>query len=289
MSTAGNHNNTAISSSTSNDAESANKRPREENGDSDHDSDGDQPKKVLRAAQRSSKSCPYLDTINRHMLDFDFEKVCSVSLSNLHVYACLVCGKYFQGRGIASHAYNHSIHESHHIYINLETRKVYCLPDNYEVIDPSLDDIKYMSNPTFTTEEVEQLDSRVTHFRGLDGHDYVPGVIGINNLKKTAYVSVVVNALVRVPPIRDFFLIAKNYAHVSFFPKYFGDTTTIKHNKVTQTHTAHTTHVSLNGGKMQWCIFHIFEAKYSRTTIFLATCRGMKIFAQIRLSQCRKF
>jgi len=39
----------------------------------------------------------YLDTIRRYMLDFDFEKVCSVSLSNLNVYACLVCGKYFQG------------------------------------------------------------------------------------------------------------------------------------------------------------------------------------------------
>ena len=31
------------------------------------------------------------------MLDFDFEKLCSVSLSHLNVYACLVCGKYFQG------------------------------------------------------------------------------------------------------------------------------------------------------------------------------------------------
>jgi len=176
-------------------------------------SDDDAPKKPKRAENKASRSCPYLDTINRHMLDFDFEKVCTVSLSNLHVYACLVCGKYFQGKGIASHAYNHSIHESHHVFISLENRRVYCLPENYEVIDPSLDDIKYMLNPTFTLDEVKQLDSRVMHFRGLDGHDYVPGVIGINNLKKTAYVSVVVNALVRVPPIRDFFLIEKNYAH----------------------------------------------------------------------------
>lgn len=44
----------------------------------------------------------YLDTINRHMLDFDFEKVCSVSLSHLNVYACLVCGKYYQGTYIPS-------------------------------------------------------------------------------------------------------------------------------------------------------------------------------------------
>jgi U4/U6.U5 tri-snRNP-associated protein 2 len=41
--------------------------------------------------------CPYLDTIERKILDFDFEKLCSVSLVNMNVYACLVCGKYFQG------------------------------------------------------------------------------------------------------------------------------------------------------------------------------------------------
>lgn len=29
-------------------------------------------------------------------LDFDFEKCCSVSLSPINVYVCLVCGKYFQ-------------------------------------------------------------------------------------------------------------------------------------------------------------------------------------------------
>ena len=40
--------------------------------------------------------CPYLDTIDRAVLDFDFEKLCSISLSNNNVYACLVCGKYFQ-------------------------------------------------------------------------------------------------------------------------------------------------------------------------------------------------
>ena len=31
-------------------------------------------------------------------LDFDFEKCCSISLSPVNVYACLVCGKYFQAR-----------------------------------------------------------------------------------------------------------------------------------------------------------------------------------------------
>ncbi|KAF9979343.1 hypothetical protein BGZ73_000037 [Actinomortierella ambigua] len=50
-----------------------------------------------KAGDDKSGSGLYLDTIQRHMLDFDFEKVCSVSLSNINVYACLVCGKYFQG------------------------------------------------------------------------------------------------------------------------------------------------------------------------------------------------
>eukprot|EP00884_Botryococcus_braunii_P014964 jgi/Botrbrau1/23469/Bobra.106_1s0024.1 len=45
---------------------------------------------------RSGAECPYLDTISRQNLDFDFEKCCSVSLSPVNVYACLVCGKYFQ-------------------------------------------------------------------------------------------------------------------------------------------------------------------------------------------------
>lgn len=43
------------------------------------------------------RDCPYLGTINRHVLDFDFEKICSVSLSTNNIYACLVCGKYYQG------------------------------------------------------------------------------------------------------------------------------------------------------------------------------------------------
>jgi U4/U6.U5 tri-snRNP-associated protein 2 len=66
----------------------------------------------------------YLDTINRHMLDFDFEKVCSVSLSQINVYACLTCGKYYQGRGKSSHAYFHSMDKDHHVFINLSTLKV---------------------------------------------------------------------------------------------------------------------------------------------------------------------
>src|SRR5688500_6109004 len=93
----------------------------------------------------------------RGVLGFDFEKLCSISLSHVNVYACMVCGKYFQvnhshwhdtfysqlsikGRGTNTHAYTHSLDTDHRIFLNLATLKFYCLPDNYEVIDPSLDD-----------------------------------------------------------------------------------------------------------------------------------------------------
>jgi hypothetical protein len=44
--------------------------------------------------KRARRDCPYLGQIKRHVLDFDFEKVCSVTLINLNTYACLTCGKY---------------------------------------------------------------------------------------------------------------------------------------------------------------------------------------------------
>jgi U4/U6.U5 tri-snRNP-associated protein 2 len=66
----------------------------------------------------------YLDTVNRAALDFDFEKVCSVSLSNINIYGCLVCGKYFQGRSKLTPAFAHSIHDDHHVFINLDTTQV---------------------------------------------------------------------------------------------------------------------------------------------------------------------
>ena len=36
--------------------------------------------------------------------------------------------------------------------------QVYCLPDNYEVQDRSLDDIRYVLNPKFTQQDVARLD-----------------------------------------------------------------------------------------------------------------------------------
>ncbi|KMT04214.1 hypothetical protein BVRB_8g185090 [Beta vulgaris subsp. vulgaris] len=159
------------------------------------------------------RDCPYLDTVNRQALDFDFEKFCSISLTNLNVYACLVCGKYYQGRGSKSHAYTHSLEAGHHVYINLKTEKVYCLPDGYEINDPSLDDIRHVLNPRFSKEQVEQLDKSKLWSRALDGSDYLPGLVGLNNIKETDFVNVTIQSLMRVTPLRNFFLIPENYQH----------------------------------------------------------------------------
>ncbi|XWS15492.1 hypothetical protein CRYUN_Cryun34aG0005100 [Craigia yunnanensis] len=187
--------------------------------ESEEDEDDDDPYgqgSILEKPNRQielRRDCPYLDTVNRQVLDFDFEKFCSVSLSNLNVYACLVCGKYYQGRGKKSHAYTHSLEAGHHVYINLRTEKVYCLPDGYEINDPSLDDIRHVLNPRFSREQVEQLDKNKQWSRALDGSDYLPGMVGLNNIQKTDFVNVTIQSLMRVTPLRNFFLIPENYQH----------------------------------------------------------------------------
>lgn len=123
----------------------------------------------------------YLDTINRGILDFDFEKLCSVSLSNINVYACLVCGKYFQGRGPKSHAYFHALEVGHHVFINMGTKKVYVLPEGYEVNNRSLEDIKYVVDPHYSKEEVSKLDRLVRDSWDLAGNPYRPGKAGPMN------------------------------------------------------------------------------------------------------------
>ncbi|XP_039276651.1 U4/U6.U5 tri-snRNP-associated protein 2 isoform X1 [Nilaparvata lugens] len=113
-----------------------------------------------------------------------------------------------------THAYTHSVAESHHVFLNLLTLKFYCLPDNYEIVDSSLDDIKYVLNPTFTSEHIKQLDSSNKLSRAIDGTLYLPGIVGLNNIKANDYCNVVLQALSHVTPLRDFFLREINYARV---------------------------------------------------------------------------
>ncbi|KAI1188824.1 hypothetical protein F5B17DRAFT_393983 [Nemania serpens] len=171
--------------------------------------DDDQPSKapIRQSAPTEGYGDLYLDTIDRNVLDFDFEKLCSISLSNINVYACLVCGKYFQGRGPKSHAYFHALEDGHHVFINMETQKVYVLPEGYEVRSKTLDDIKYVSDPRYTREEVMDLDRKPRTAWTLDGKQYTPGYVGMNNIKENDYLNVVVQALSHVGPLRNFLLL----------------------------------------------------------------------------------
>jgi U4/U6.U5 tri-snRNP-associated protein 2 len=192
--------------------ERAVKEQKEENRNGNDKGDGlNEPKRKkikTETEQEETSVCPYIITVNRKILDFDFEKLCSVTLSNINVYACLVCGKYFQGKGLNTPASIHSLDEDHHIFMNLHTGKIYCLPDNYEVKDNSLNDIKYNLNPTYTKEQIEnnELDKITEKVVSLNGNVFYPGYVGLNNLKHTDGINVVVHALAHVIPVRNFFL-----------------------------------------------------------------------------------
>lgn len=118
----------------------------------------------------------YLDTIDRSVLDFDFEKLCSITLSNINVYACLVCGKYYQGRGPKSHAYFHALEVGHHVYVNMQSKRVYVLPEGYEVKSKSLEDIKFVVDPQLSKDEVSRLDREPKDALDLGGKKYRPGM-----------------------------------------------------------------------------------------------------------------
>ncbi|KAK9931418.1 hypothetical protein M0R45_018693 [Rubus argutus] len=119
------------------------------------------------------RDCPYLDSVKRQVLDFDFEKFCSSSLSNLNV-----------------------LELGHHVYINLGTEKFYCLPDGYEINDPSLEDIRHVLNPRFSEDLIEQIDKNKQWSRAIDGSDYLPGMVGLNNIMdKNDFVNIIVRCL----------------------------------------------------------------------------------------------
>ncbi|KAJ9125141.1 hypothetical protein QFC22_000095 [Naganishia vaughanmartiniae] len=149
----------------------------------------------------------YLDAISRTNLDFDFERVCSKSLANINVYCCLVCGKYFQGRGRGSYAYRHAVGENHRVWLNLETEKFYVLPEGYLVSDPSLQDIIHVLNPKYdpsTLPKLSLLPPQPSYT--LVGKPYYPGFIGLNNIRANDYLNVIIHLVLHVPPLRNFLL-----------------------------------------------------------------------------------
>lgn len=115
------------------------------------------------------------------------------------------------GRGIGTHAYMHSVSLGHHVFLNLNTLKFYCLPDNYQIIDSSLDEIVYVLKPTFSPNDIKKLNTNSKLSIAYDGTAYLPGIVGLNNIKGNDYCNVILQALSHVKRIRNFFLNESNY------------------------------------------------------------------------------
>jgi len=86
------------------------------------------------------------------------------------------------------------------------------LPDGYPVSDPSLEDIAYVLLPTFNRESVSVLSTpahinRISY--DLASKAYLPGYIGLNNIKRNDHMNVIIHALLHVQPLRDHLLLSK--------------------------------------------------------------------------------
>ncbi|KOB64808.1 U4/U6.U5 tri-snRNP-associated protein 2, partial [Operophtera brumata] len=57
--------------------------------------------------------------------------------------------------------------------------------------DSSLNDIKYVLNPIFDEEQIAQMDSNTKMSRAADGSMYMPGIVGLNNIKANDYCNVI--------------------------------------------------------------------------------------------------
>jgi U4/U6.U5 tri-snRNP-associated protein 2 len=54
--------------------------------------------------------------------------------------------------------------------------------------------------------------------RAYDGTLYLPGIVGLNNIKANDYANVVLQALINVGPLRDYFMREENYSNIKIAP-----------------------------------------------------------------------
>jgi len=78
---------------------------------------------------------------------------------------------------------------------------VFCLPDGYQVRDHTLADIRHVLDPSYSRAAIKGLRA-LKWARTLDGQDYMPGLVGLNNMRRNDYANVVLQALARVDRLR---------------------------------------------------------------------------------------
>lgn len=101
---------------------------------------------------------------------------------------------------------------------------MYVLPDGYPVSDPSLEDISFVLSPSFTSTSVSTL-SRPQHLSkpsyDLSSKPYIPGYIGLNDIKRNDYMNVIIHSLLHVSTLRDHLLLSRFDGKQSEFLKRF--------------------------------------------------------------------
>ena len=94
--------------------------------------------------------------------------------------------------------------------MHLENGRAFCLPDNYEIFDASLEDVRKVLFPRFTSEEITRLEKEAIWSKALDGTEYLVGVVGLNRVENAKGVNSIVQSLARVEKLRAHFLSASN-------------------------------------------------------------------------------
>ncbi len=62
------------------------------------------------------------------------------------------------------------------------------------------------------------MDSNSKMSRAFDGTLYLPGIVGLNNIKANDYANVVFQSLINVSAFRDFFISEENYKNITVAP-----------------------------------------------------------------------
>lgn len=92
----------------------------------------------------------------------------------------------------------------------MKSLKAYNLPDDQEFNDSGqLDDIRAVIKPKFTRELLHQIDENTRPLTDLLGRPFLPGFIGLNQIKANDYVNVILQALSHIRPLRDYFILAQ--------------------------------------------------------------------------------
>lgn len=149
------------------------------------------------------------NAVNLKNLNFDRERICSVTLSSANLFMCLTCGEIFQGQSNNTPAFNHSVDfasdgdESmlqHRIFIALHNFYIYQMPEMQELdmdnTDALLNLIKANCNPSVTDVSIQKCQSYLNH------NDYYTGYTPLmSGATFDSHVSTVLHMLNQIRPL----------------------------------------------------------------------------------------